>query len=76
MYIDIYRAGSCTYICTSEFDLIVNCRRKENFGVKFGLAWPTVGQANPDFILQFTFSCNLLKYTYMIQLNICSGFTS
>ena len=48
--------------CTSELQLKVNCRLKVDCRKKIWAGQPTVGQASPNFILQFTFSCNSLLH--------------
>ena len=48
--------------CTSELQLKVNCRLKVNCGKYFGLA------DQPNFFLQYTFSCNSLVYDPALDL--------
>ena len=48
--------------CTSELQLKVNCRLKVNCGKYFGLA------DQPNFFLQYTFSCNSLVYDPALYL--------
>ena len=73
----LFRVGSCT----SELQLKVNCTRKVNCRKKFGLI--LVGQAIPNFFLQFTFrqqftfSCNSLVHDpaqYVALFLSCENF--